>query len=53
MEKKTITVKIKAIKEVWWVTVVYMKVEGPEIFEENRKKYELMTEISKVIGKKN
>lgn len=53
MGKETVTVKINNMKEEWWVTVVYMRVKSPEIFEENRKVYELMTEISKAIGKEN
>ena len=46
-----ITVKIKDMREVWWVTVVYMGVESTENYEENWKMYELMTEISWAIGK--
>lgn len=46
-----ITVKIKDVKEVWWITVVYMGVEGPENYEENKKLFDLMTEIGMEIGK--
>lgn len=46
-----ITVKIKDVKEVRWITVVHMGVEGPENYEENRKIHELSAEISTAIGK--
>ena len=62
MEKKTesklgynkgdiITARIVDEKEVWWVTVVYMGVEGAENREENRKLYEALAETHRKVGK--
>ena len=41
-----ITVKVTDQKEEWWVSVVYMGVDGAENREENRKLYEALREIS-------
>ncbi|XP_050706159.1 uncharacterized protein LOC126991439 [Eriocheir sinensis] len=46
-----ITVKVTDLKEEWWVTVVYMGVEGAENREENRKLYGALMEISGRVGK--
>lgn len=46
-----ITVKIKEDKVEWWVTVVYMGVEGMENRNENRKLYEALMEVGERVGK--
>ena len=45
-----LTVKITEGREEWWVTVVYMGVEGRENYDNNRKLYDLMIEIKKEVG---
>ncbi|KAG0726595.1 hypothetical protein GWK47_036224 [Chionoecetes opilio] len=46
-----ITVKVREQKEVWWVTVVYMVVEGRGNQEDNIKLFEAMLEIKEKVGR--
>ncbi|KAG0715447.1 hypothetical protein GWK47_011916 [Chionoecetes opilio] len=46
-----VTVKVREQKEVWWVTVVYMGVEGRGNQEDNRKLFEAMLEIKEKVGR--
>ena len=45
-----ITVKLTENCKCWWITVVYMGVEGAENREGNRKKYKALTEIKEKVG---
>ena len=44
-----ITVKLTEKHKLWWITVVYMGVEGTENRESNKKKYKALTEIKEKV----
>lgn len=46
-----IRVKVTDHKDVWWITVVYMGVEGRDNFDNNRKLYEALLEIKEKVGR--
>ena len=46
-----VTVKIREDKTEWWVTVVYMGVEGRGNFEDNRQLYETLRKIKEQVGR--
>ena len=43
--------KVTEQKDVWWVTVVYMGVEGRDNYEDNRKLYDALLETKEKVGK--
>ena len=46
-----IRVKVTDHIDVWWITVVYMGVEGRDNFDNNRKLYEALLEIKEKVGR--
>ena len=46
-----INVKLTDNKDVWWITVVYMGVEGRENLDNNRKLYEALLETKEKVGR--